>query len=982
MDRPGGIPTPLKPPPYIPNSTDVPPSFMSGCCTPGCRAVADGDDRVNPYPPGPVPFWLAESYRHYADRDFAEALACAGRAVALLPESPAAWMAKANALGELGRFGEAQECLVHITGIPPADAEGWFFRCLALLILQRPGDAEACIRGADPFRPAAEFWSRMAGVFDGFHAAGPAHACTLRERRSGGTRPEYLARDAALVNQKGKQDADPARRATLLVQALACQSAGDPLRALARFDELLAEIPDLSPVISSQGECWIALGDLPRAKDSFRKALAKNPQLTVAWTNLGNLLATEGDLAGGLSCLDEAQKLEPERQYIPFVRGILHAEFQVYDTALACMEQALALDPEWPEALLWKGVYRLCLGDAAGAETDLSRALTLCPSLAEGWWYKGDCLSRLGRHAEAAACYGEAENHKARLAVTGFAGRPADDLVDCGLLGFGGFGEVRRCYVPSRETMVAVKSAHPRAGPDPAGDALFAREAGIWVRLGRHKNIVGAIAVRTWRGRPALEIEYIPKNREGQVTLADHLRDGPPDLQQALAWASGICRGMEYARSQGLAAHRDLKPANILVGPDGNARVSDFGLAAFSRGGTDPGAGDPRKSCGSPGATTALAGCGTITHMAPEQFSGSGSFDERSDIYSLGVVLYELATGRLPFPLPRSAGRTPEERWRVWEQMRKCHTEEPVPPAASPLFPVILRCMAKDPAGRYPSFSAVRTALEEIPGSPATGPAPAVPPREDASSPRAGNETVPPDPAPPAAEPLADGMPEGLRSVLQQGSSLYRLGKYAEAVPYFAKAAVLHPRSRDAWVLQAQCYRHLGNLVDAERCLRAAIGIDAGDGPSWYNLGGIHLDRGEPAEALACFDRAANAGHSPGDTALAAGMCFLALKDMAGALERFRAAVRHDPQLRRAWNFCAFTLSKLGQYRDAAACFDGALGQFPDDPEIWTNRGLALARAGDVEEACRSLEKALLVRPGYAPAQDILERIKAGQGVP
>ena len=933
-----------------------------------------------------MPFWLAESYRHFMDRNFSEALACAERAVALAPDDPAALVAKANALGELYRFWEAQECLVRVAGIRPADYEGWFHRCLALLILRRPGDAEDCIRGAEQCQAPAELWDRMAGLFDRFQAAGPARACALRVLRSGGTRPAYIAREAALFSPENRGDPVVARRAALLNEALACQSAGDLLQALARFDELLREDPDLSPVISSQGECWIALFDLPRAKDCFRRALAKNPRLTVAWTNLGNLLATEGDLAGGLSYLDEAQKLEPERQYIPFVRGILHAEFQEYDMALSSVEQALSRDPAWPEAVMQKGVYEFFLGQYEAAEADLSRATALCPALSEAWWYRGDCLARLGRHADAALSYAEGEKHAARSTPKAAgAGRLPDDLVDCGLLGFGGFGLVRRCYVPSRETMVALKFPHPRAGPDPAGDALFAREAGIWVRLGRHRNIVGAITVRTWRGRTALEIEYIPKDRNGRVTLADHLHAGPLGLQQAIAWGADICRGMEYARSKGLSAHRDLKPANILIGPDGSARVSDFGLAAFSRPG--PVADAPRPAGGSPGATLAGAGCGTITHMAPEQFSGTATFDERSDIYSLGVVLYEMAAGGLPFPLPRLADRSPEGQRVLRELMHRAHAMEPVPPVDSPLFPVILRCMAKDPAGRYPSFTAVRQALEEAGGSRAgtgspDGTGPGAPPGGDDSPLPAGTPPSPQEQGPPSGEPPAGGIPEGLRSILQQGSSLYRLGKYAEALPYFAKAAGLHPRSRDAWVLQAQCHRHLGDLTESERCFRAAIAIDPADGLSWYNLGGIHLDRGEPDEALACFDRALSLGHTPGETALAAGMCLLAKKDMPGALERFREAVRHDPKLRRARNFCAFVLSGLGRYREAAACFDLALAQFPDDPEIWTNRGLALARAGDEPEARRSLEKALQLRPGYGPAEEILDRLDAGQGVP
>src|SRR5262249_25067219 len=152
---------------------------------------------------------------------------------------------------------------------------------------------------------------------------------------------------------------------------------------------------------------------------------------------------------------------------------------------------------------------------------------------------------------------------------------------------------------------------------------------------------------------------------------------------------------------RGLRCHRDIKPANILIGQDRGLRISDFGLA-----GALPAPGRDEPEALSLDATRLDTIFGTPTHMPPEQFESPAPCDVRSDVYAFGVVLYQMAShGRLPF-FPRVADGDPGRRASLfWQELRRLHTQEKPTPLDSPFFPMIARCLEKDPARRYVTFS-------------------------------------------------------------------------------------------------------------------------------------------------------------------------------------------------------------------------------------------------------------------------------------
>jgi serine/threonine protein kinase len=241
------------------------------------------------------------------------------------------------------------------------------------------------------------------------------------------------------------------------------------------------------------------------------------------------------------------------------------------------------------------------------------------------------------------------------------------------LVGAGGFGLVFRGFDTWLERAVAVKV--PRVDrPVSEGDVDQCRlEARKVARL-RHPNIVPVHDV----GREGATCFIVGEWVEG-TNLAARIADGRPDFHEAARIVAQVADALAHAHGAGFV-HRDIKPANILIDPQGRAYLTDFGIAVVEE--------DLLRD---------VTAVGTLPYMAPEQLGeGLGPVDHRADLYALGVVLYELLTGRRPF----RAG-TPMD-WR--EQILR--HDPPPPRSVEPDIPedlerVCLRCLAKRPEDRY-----------------------------------------------------------------------------------------------------------------------------------------------------------------------------------------------------------------------------------------------------------------------------------------
>jgi serine/threonine protein kinase len=257
------------------------------------------------------------------------------------------------------------------------------------------------------------------------------------------------------------------------------------------------------------------------------------------------------------------------------------------------------------------------------------------------------------------------------------------------LLGEGGWSEVYKAEDTRLGRPVALKFLRHDAVGGPETKARFIREARAIAAM-EHPNICTLYAIEEWRGRLFLAMSLI----EGQ-TLKDWIQRGPLELGEVLGIARQVTLGLEAAHAKGII-HRDIKPSNIIVSANGRAQILDFGIA--------------RRSDISEITSSGVI-LGTVSYMSPEQAQG-GAIDNRTDLWSLGVVLFELLTGRRPFDAASDTGTL-----HAIVNMDPPDIHDLRPDLPSGFSGVLRRALAKSKEDRYADASEFRRDLEGLRGS-------------------------------------------------------------------------------------------------------------------------------------------------------------------------------------------------------------------------------------------------------------------------
>jgi tetratricopeptide (TPR) repeat protein len=495
----------------------------------------------------------------------------------------------------------------------------------------------------------------------------------------------------------------------------------------------------------------------------------------------------------------------------------------------------------------------------------------------------------------------------------------------------GGMGIVYVVYDHATEEALAAKTFQDEvfAQNDAIAD-LFKREASTWIELENHENITQARFVENIGGKPFLFLEYVSGGDLSSWIGTPRLKN---DLSQILRFSIQFCDGIIHALSRGIKAHRDIKPANCLVTKENVLKVTDFGLAkVFDEIGLEPPAQpSPQMETLNVLVSRTGAAAGTPPYMAPEQFDDAKRVGVRSDIYSFGVMLFEMLEGRLPFLA------------RTWPEIERLHKRETPPRLTlthSSLASLVERCLAKEESKRFDSFETVRRHLGEIYKT-VTG--------QDPPRPATGNALDAVD-------------------LFNKGRSLGELDRHMEAIVSFDRAIALTPDYAYAHLMKGVSLLSLDRSEEAIACYDRAITLKPDCPEAHYNKGYILAKLGRREEAIGCFDGAIALSPDDAQAHLNKGISLRLLGRYEEAIDCFNRAIALKPDDVSAYSQKGLTLAALDRLEEALECYDRAITLKPQDVDAYVNKGYVLAKLGRREEAIGCYDRAIALKPDHGVA--------------
>lgn len=477
----------------------------------------------------------------------------------------------------------------------------------------------------------------------------------------------------------------------------------------------------------------------------------------------------------------------------------------------------------------------------------------------------------------------------------------------------GGFGVV---YIVSdfEQQPLVLKTLRGHISWNEEDRRRFEREIVTWLRIGNHPRIVRAICLDRVEGRPVLIMEYLPGG-----TVGDAMTQGPLDIESALSLGLDVCEGMNYAHKTFGIVHRDLKPSNCLLTRSGRLKVTDFGLAKLL--------GEfQARDFGLPEAMMRISSLvstplGTQSYMSPEQFEWGAVLDTRADIYSFGVMLFEMLTGELPLVGPVAQ-----------ELVQQSDASQLLP---KHLQDIIIRCVALDRDERPADFGRLQVELAEeyrkIVGKEA-------PPLEKVP---ASNE----------AEYNALGM------------TFSQLGHLEEAVQFFDQGLDISPADRYLLTNKGTTLRKSGSYQQALKCYDAALEIAPDSAAIWGNVAQLFIQMDDYPSALDAFGKALSI--TPEDPVLIGNkaVALFHVGNISEALSLSDIALAANSKDVKLLTVRAGMLFELGRHQDALECLDRAIAVDPLNHEAWAGKAVGLHKTADYDDALRCAQRSLELRP-------------------
>ncbi len=489
-------------------------------------------------------------------------------------------------------------------------------------------------------------------------------------------------------------------------------------------------------------------------------------------------------------------------------------------------------------------------------------------------------------------------------------------------LGSGGMATVYKAYHAALDRYVAIKIMHPAFKANPQFFERFQREARVVARL-EHPHIIPVYDFSEHHGEPYLVMRFVTGD-----TLKARMDHGPLPPAEILHLIRPVCQALAYAHQQGVL-HRDIKPSNIMLAADGGVFLTDFGLARMVQAGESTLSQDMM--------------VGTPQYISPEQAQGLSDLDGRTDIYSLGVVLFEMLTGRVPFSADTPFATIHDHIYTPLPLPRRIN------PAIDPAVErLLLKALAKEPNDRFASAEELLTSLENTLGAQIAAklPAPPSPQKKAVVQSQSARlpwwvwltaalialclvvallvglvrwrnnrqaAALPPDQAVPVQATPA-GQPRPPADDLNQGGSNPTSPEHRQAAELVTQAS------------QAMQQRDFEQAIDL---FEQALQIDPHHLPAYFGL----------AEALRLSG------------------------DEAGSLATLAEAAAQNPESVVAYRRLGEARLIAEDFAGAQAAFEQALTLAPDDPALLAEQGIALLAQGRVEPAKQSIDAALQLDP-------------------